>query len=214
MNAVTIDRLVKRVGPFTLAVEHLDIPAEGITGIAGHNGAGKSTLLGIVALLDRPDCGNISLFGEPAATGGARRLRQRREVSLLTQETVLFSCTVRENIACGLKLRGMGAKETERRVTAALEELALAPLADRRAAELSGGEARRVAFARAIVVPAKLYLFDEPATAADTQSGQLIEAAVARLAAAGSVVVFATHDGAQMERLAVRRITLENGRVI
>ena len=126
----------------------------------------------------------------------------------------MLSLTVRENVAYGLRLRGLPDEETERRIAAVLDELALTPLSDRRATELSGGEMRRVAFARAIAIPAKIYLFDEPTAGADERSAALIEAAVTRLVAAGNTVLFTTHDIAQTDRLAARPVRLEEGRPI
>lgn len=215
MNAIQLDHLKKRRGGFTLAIEQLSVPTGGIMGIAGHNGAGKSTLLSLMALLDPPDAGSIRLFGVPVeARNGRHFLAQRRDISLLLQETVLFSLTVRENIAYGLRLRRMAEAQIRRRVDAVMEELALTPLADRRATELSGGEAHRAAFARAIVLPAKLYLFDEPGTNADPASTRLMEAAISRLPANGATVIFSTLDERRIERLATDRITLENGRIV
>ena len=212
MNAVLLEGIVKRIGRFTLAIDRLAVPAGSITAVVGHNGAGKSTLLSLLALLDTPDSGTVSIFGA-AEKGGGKRLAQRRGISLLLQEAVMLSLSVRDNVAYGLRLRGMADDAVARRVAAVIEEMALTPLADRRATELSGGEARRVAFARAIAVPAKLYLFDEPATGADARSAELIEEAIRRLAREGNTLLFAAHDGMQREKLADRTVILEEGRI-
>ncbi len=215
MSAVIFQQVVKRRGSFTLTVPRLEIPEGSIFGIMGSNGAGKTTLLSLMGLLDIPDGGSVTLFGKEVAPNGRKRLLQRRRIGFLTQETVLFpSLSVEENITYGLRLRNVPSGEMHAAVERVSVLLHLSPILRKRRVEgLSGGEARRIAFARVMALPADLYLLDEPLAAVDRESGDLILTAIENLSRSGKTVVIVSHGEDRTVSLFSQGMVLEGGTV-
>ncbi len=215
MNAVVLRQVVKRRGAFVLTIPHLAIPQGSIFGVMGSNGAGKTTLLSLMGLLEVPEAGSISLFGAEVASNGGKRLIQRRRIGFLTQETVLFpSLSVEENLTYGLRIRGLSVRDQESRVREVGEMLQISSLMKKRRVEgLSGGEARRIAFARVLVLPVDLYLLDEPLAGVDRESGDLIMGAIAHLARLGKTVVIVSHGEDRTVSLFSQGGVLEGGGV-
>ncbi len=215
MTALLLRQIVRRCGSFTLIIPHLEVPRGAIFGIMGPNGAGKTTLLSLMGLLDLPEEGEMTLFGEKVSANKKKRLVQRRRIGFLTQETVLFpSRSVEENIAYGLQVRNFSSDEIRNAVGSVAEMLHLSPVMKKRTVEgLSGGEARRVAFARVMVLPADLYLLDEPLAGVDRESGDLIAAAVASLSSAGKTVGIVSHGEDRIVTLFTNGIVLEGGAI-
>lgn len=217
MSAVLeLDRLrVLRSGRTVLDVPSLVLGAGERVAVTGPVGAGKSTLLMAAAGLVRLDAGRVSLFGEPYHWGrppGALRLRRR--LALVAQDPCLFATTVRGNLLEGLKYRGMSRAERAARCDAWIDRLGLANLANRSAAELSGGEQRLVALGRALVLEPELLLLDEPTTHLDRALLPRVEHLLTRVSPAATTLVLATHDAAQANRLAGRVLILEAGRIV
>lgn len=136
--------------------------------IAGPNGSGKSTLLRLAALVERPTEGEVWLDGRRASPNRAFR----SGVTLVEQRPVLFRGTVRENLAYGLRVRGMAHAAANDRLEATARRLDLLPLLERRRSELSEGETQRVAVARALVLESEVLLLDEPVSSADRTATQ------------------------------------------
>lgn len=195
---------------FTLSVDHLELQEERIYILTGPNGAGKSTLLRVMALLAKPQRGKVSIGLEPRGPLS----RQRRLVSLVDQAPYLFHGTVEENLAYGLKLRGVDSEERNRRIGLTLSIVGLEGFESRKTAELSGGEVQRVALARALVFKPQLLLLDEPTANIDSDSLQAFEALISKLPRYGVTVVCSTHDLAQTERLSGEVLRIENGRLL
>jgi tungstate transport system ATP-binding protein len=196
----------------------LDIPALAVaTGetlaLIGPNGAGKSTLLLALSGIEVPAAGELRYRGEPVPAGAAA-LAYRRRVAMVFQEPLLFDTTVFENVAAGLRLRGLAREKIGRRVGENLERFRVGHLADRSARTLSGGEAQRTSLARAMAVAPEVLLLDEPFAALDPQSREaLIEDLSRTLRETGMTTVFATHDRAEAQRLADRVAVFEHGRL-
>lgn len=171
---------------------------EGIFTIMGKSGSGKTTLLNCLGGLDVPDTGRISCFGTDvtALSESKRSLFQREKLGFLFQSHNLFSyLTVFENIVFPLILNGHTKKVREKRVAGLLESLDLSLFATAMPHELSGGQAQRVAFARAIAHSPSLLLADEPTASLDTQTGiNLIQRMVAIAREHKSTIIVATHD--------------------
>jgi tungstate transport system ATP-binding protein len=181
--------------------------------LTGPNGSGKSTLLSLMALLMRPEHGKIWFAGQ-AVNWGAKQLRQlRRQVTLVHQAPYLFAGDVAGNVGFGLKVRQTGSREVQRAVSRALATVGMAGFEERNVRQLSGGEARRVALARALVLEPAVLLLDEPLANLDEESAAIIEHLVTGLPAQGTTVVMSTHDLAQAERMATDVIRLVDGRI-
>ncbi|MCL4441464.1 MAG: ATP-binding cassette domain-containing protein [Firmicutes bacterium] len=133
-----------------------------IHAVIGPSGAGKSTLLRVLNMLQKPTQGSVTYFGNPLPYNGANSLAARRSMSMVFQTPAMFSGNVYDNVALGLRLRDVKTKEVRAKVFQALETVGLTDLTKRSAATLSGGEAQRIALARALVVNPRVLLLDEP----------------------------------------------------
>jgi tungstate transport system ATP-binding protein len=205
---------VRRDGRAVLAIPALDLWPREVLAVVGPNGAGKSTLLQVMALLVAPDAGTVQFAGTPV---DARRnpVPVRRRLAVVFQEPLLFDTSVADNVASGLRLRGVPRAEARERGAAWLARLGIAHLAQRPARTLSGGEARRTSLARALVLEPELLLLDEPFGALDYASRQALLAELpALLAAAHTTTVLVTHDPTEAQALATRALALRAGRPI
>jgi len=119
--------------------------------LIGPTGVGKTTLLRLIGLLDLPASGRVRFDGNDVTESGRSRLEARRRLAFVMQKPVVFNTSVYENIAYGLKWRGMGKSDVHRKVSDVLDMIGLTKDKNRNARKLSGGEMQRVAIARAIV---------------------------------------------------------------
>ncbi len=190
----------------------LNVKAGQIVSLLGRNGAGKTTMLSIVAGLLRPDGGSVAIDGVDALT---RPADAAKLVGIAPQETGIYSVlTVRQNLEFFAELSGMSKADRSRRAEVVAEQLGLSALLERRAGKLSGGEARRLHTACALVHAPKLLMLDEPTVGADVATrAQLIEA-VKELAANGAAVVYTTHYLPEVEALDSRIVIIDGGRVL
>jgi molybdopterin-binding protein len=198
-----------RAGRRVLDVASLAIaPGESLA-IVGPNGAGKSTLLALLAGLEAPAHG-AARIGELPAT----RLEARRRIVLMPQDAPLLEGTVAANVERPLALRGVAARERRRRVGALLERMGLGALAGRNGKALSGGEARRVALARALVTEPEALLLDEPFNGVDDPARERLVAEIrAGVRAAGRTLVLVTQRRDEALRLATRLVVLWQGSI-
>ena len=211
---LALRNLEYRRGPqFSLSIDHLDFQPGCIYLLAGPNGAGKSTLMQLLGLLLPPDRGEIIVAGT-AVRGGSDRQRMRRQITLVEQSPFLFDGTVYDNLAFGLRLRNVRGDLQRRRIATALEAVGLQGFDHRRARALSGGETRRVALARAMVLRPKVLLLDEPTAGLDRESLPLFESCLATLPGTGVTVIISTHDVDQSRRLQGQILHLEAGRLV
>lgn len=199
-------------GRCVLDVERLVVQRGEILAVVGPSGAGKSTLLRLLNFLEPPDAGTIVFQGH-RLTRWPVPLHLRRQVTTVFQRPVLLSTTVANNVAYGLRLRGM--RDGRGQVQAMLERLRLADLAHTSAKKLSGGEAQRVALARALILHPAVLLLDEPTANLDPYNVGLIEDAVREMNQRdGTTVVWVTHNLFQARRLAHRVAFLLNGSLV
>ncbi len=206
LRDVTLEYGSRRV----LDIAALDLARGGVTALVGPNGAGKSTLLRILAFLLPPTRGAITFDGERIRYRESALAALRRRVTLVAQSPFVFHRSVRANVAYGLRARGV---RTEERTVAALAAVGLGDFADRPAWKLSGGEAQRVAVARALAIDPLVYLFDEPTANVDREHVAIIETVIAQLAAAGKTVILTTHDLDQAYRLSDNVLSVVTGHV-
>ena len=196
-----------------LDIEELTIAEGRLYTLTGANGAGKSTLLNILAFLSPPTSGEIFHAGKRVDWNHGSVEEHRRKVTLLHQSPYLFGGTVYDNVAFGLKARGIRGEAQQRRVDKALDGVGLQGFRDRKAQELSGGEAQRVAMARALALETDVLLLDEPLANIDRETAGLLETVIASLPARGTTVVMTTHDPDHPDRLNGESISLEGGKV-
>jgi tungstate transport system ATP-binding protein len=212
---LTVDNVSKQYGPReVLRVERLSFAAGRIHGVMGPSGAGKSTLLRLLNLLERPTAGRILYRGRDVYAYRPQLELQRR-MAMVFQKPVLFDGTVYENVAYGLRVRGARGPEAAGKVDDALRRVGLEPLRRARALTLSGGEAQRVAMARALVLEPDVLLLDEPTSNLDPNNVALLEGLIRGASGGnGTAVILVTHNVFQAQRLADRVIFLYEGRVV
>jgi ABC-type sugar transport systems, ATPase components len=166
-----LENVVTRIGAFTLGPVNLEVGDGEVALIFGPNGAGKSTLLKTILGLYRPERGRVLIDNIDVTTVPVNR----REVGYVPQSLALFDhMNARDNIEFGLKVRGVPKEERERAVKEVAERLHIEDLLDRRASELSWGQAQRVAIARAVITRPKVLLLDEPASGLDPWSADYL----------------------------------------
>ena len=196
-----------------LDIDTLIIQAGRLHVLTGPNGSGKSTLLAVLALLRKPDRGRMMCCGLPVNWSGKQLGRLRKKVTLLHQESYLFSGTVVANVGFGLKMRGVDQQEISRSEKHFLALVGMAGFEERDATTLSGGEARRVALARALACRPEVLLLDEPLTHVDQESSTIVENLIASQSRAGTTIVMASHDEHIEDRLPSSVIRLDQGRI-
>jgi putative spermidine/putrescine transport system ATP-binding protein len=177
----------------------------------GPSGSGKTTVLRMIAGFERPTGGSVILGGVDETSVPAFR----RDVSTVFQDYALFPhMTVGQNIAYGLKVRGVGGAERTRRVGEALEMVRLADLGSRKPGELSGGQRQRVALARALVTRPKVLLLDEPLGALDLKLREQMQLELKSIQReVGITFLFVTHDQDEALTLCDRLAVFNAGRI-
>jgi len=208
------DLQVIRGGSLILNVPSLVVSEGEILVLIGPNGAGKSTLLQTLSALAKPSRGEILFRGQRIGTD-IPVLQYRRRLAMVLQEPLLFDTTVYNNVASGLKIRGMKRDEVEPIVARALERFGIAHLRDRSARTLSGGEARRASIARAFATNPEVLLLDEPFSALDPIMREtLIEDLEHVLRETRITTIFVTHDRMEAHRLATRLGVMNTGEIL
>jgi molybdate transport system ATP-binding protein len=210
-------RVTTRRGGFTLDVDVAVEPGE-VVAVLGPNGSGKSTLLGTLAGLFAPESATVTLAERVLTdtTAGVTVPVHRRRVGLLSQQALLFPhLSARDNVAFGPRCAGRGRRAAAAVADRWLAEMGVAELADRRPAELSGGQAQRVAIARALAVEPDLLLLDEPFAALDVDAAPAVRAVLRRVVRdVGQTVLVVTHDVLDAVVLADRLVVLADGEVV
>ncbi|HTK89833.1 MAG TPA: ABC transporter ATP-binding protein [Verrucomicrobiae bacterium] len=193
----------------------LEVPARQFLAVAGPSGSGKSTLLGLIAGLDRPTAGTITVAGADLTRLDEDALARFRldTIGYIFQSFHLVpTLTAEENVAVPLELAGE--RDALTRARALLGELGLGERAEHYPVQLSGGEQQRVAVARAVARRPALLLADEPTGNLDSATGErIIELIVELNRSLGSTLVLVTHDAA-LAGHADRLVTLRDGRIV
>lgn len=194
-------------GATVLAGIDARIPGDGLTAIVGPSGSGKSTLLRLCNRMEVPSGGRVRFRGDDVA--GLDPLVLRRRVGMVFQQPTLFPGTVAENLEVAQP--GLATADA----AAALERAGLDPgFLGRTGDDLSGGEAQRACLARTLVTGPEVLLMDEPTSALDEGNTLVLERLGRELADAGVPVLWVTHDQAQVDRIADRRVELAEGRIV
>jgi len=200
---------------FQLRVDRMSLYRGKTYAVNGANGSGKSTLLRILALLTVPDRGSLLLEGRKFDAGDAAACRHyRRRVTLLMQHVYLFRGSVFENVASGLRFRGMANDEIRERAGRTLKSVGLKHFHHHSAQSLSGGEAQRVGLARALVTEPDVLLLDEPTASVDAAHVSQIEDILGEICRSRRMtVVLSTHQYDQAHRIADEVLRMQDGRL-
>jgi putative spermidine/putrescine transport system ATP-binding protein len=199
--SIRLERVTKRFPGGIVAVEGVDLTVEPgeFFSLLGPSGCGKTTTLRMIAGFEEPDEGRVVVGGRDLTFVPVHH----RDMGMVFQSYALFPHrTVTENVAFGLRMRGIPKTEMAERVASALAQVKLEGFEERRPAQLSGGQQQRVALARAIVIRPPVLLCDEPLGALDRKLRQAMQVELKALQRVlGVTLVFVTHD--QEEALAM-----------
>ncbi len=187
----------EQVPVYALREVSLQIHAADLLAIVGPSGSGKSTMLGLLGVLDRPTEGTVEVAGVDTGTldDAARSKLRGDSIGFVFQQFHLIPhLSALGNVATALLYRGLSRAECRERAMGALEQVGLAPRADHRPLQLSGGEQQRTAIARAIVTEPIMVLADEPTGALDSSNAAMVMEIFAGLESPERAVVLVTHD--------------------
>jgi putative ABC transport system ATP-binding protein len=203
-------------GPPALREVSLSVAPGEAVAILGPSGSGKSTLLNLIAGLDRPSTGTVTVEGvrvDRLSEAASARYRRARIGLVFQFFNLLDDLTVADNVMLPAQLAGMAHGPAHRRATQLLAALGVDRHASAYPGRLSGGERQRVAVARALMNRPALLLADEPTGALDTAAGEDVQRLLTELHADGQTMVLVTHDLALAETCATRTVQLLDGQV-
>ncbi|MCC7415984.1 MAG: ATP-binding cassette domain-containing protein [Acidobacteria bacterium] len=208
MTDVLLEKVeLARDGRAVLSIPSLHLRADRVTAILGPNGAGKTTLLRLIAGLERPTAGRITIAGSAPDP-------QQRRVAFAFQEPEYLRRSLRANLELGLRLGGVAAGAARARALAALEALGIGELAERRADRMSGGQRRRANLARALCLKRPIVLLDEPLAGLDGAAYmRLLDELPSLLSQFTATTVLVTHSRDEALRLAEDLVVIVDGRV-
>jgi putative ABC transport system ATP-binding protein len=215
---VSVGAVTKRYpgGQAALNEVSLDVRRGEAVAVMGPSGSGKSTLLNLIAGLDKPTSGTVTVAGQRVdalSETGLARFR-RRQIGMIFQFfNLLDDLTVADNVLLPAQLAGTTRRNARARCGELLAQLGIAQHRNAYPGRLSGGERQRVAIARALVNSPALLLADEPTGALDTATGAAIGQLLLELNAAGQTLILVTHSPDLAVRYAGRMIRLVDGRI-
>ncbi len=215
---IELDAVTRRYdeGPPALREVSLRVDRGEAVAILGPSGSGKSTLLNVVAGLDRPTSGTVTVAGiRVDKLGEAASARYRRaNIGLVFQFfNLLEDLTVTDNLLLPAQLAGVGRAAARKRAAELLDSLGIARHAAAYPGRLSGGERQRVAVARALMNRPALLLADEPTGALDSAAGAGVRELLTELHRQGQTIILVTHDLGLARECATRTVELVDGRV-
>lgn len=186
-----------------------------VLALIGPTGAGKTTLLRLFNSLELPSSGKIIIDGTDTSESPGARLEIRRKMAFVLQKPVVFNMSVYDNIAIGLKWRGLNKIEITEKTSNILELIGLADYGNRNARTLSGGETQRVAIARAVISEPEILLLDEPSANLDpVSSAKTEELLINIIDRYKATTIMATHDMSQGQRMADRVAVMLDGEIL
>ena len=206
---ITVENLTKTYKKTVLDIRHLEIERGSFWGIIGPNGSGKSTLMKIIAGLDQASTGQVRYDGHPISQS------VRASMTLVFQKPYLLRTSVYQNIAYPLQIRNIPQKEMRQRVEDTMEMLGIETLRDQRAWTLSGGEAQKVALARALVFRPQLLMLDEPTANIDPASILQLERQIKEYYKTFKpTILMVTHNVQQAKRICDKVAFMYQGKVL
>jgi putative ABC transport system ATP-binding protein len=216
-DVIALDGVTKtyQAGWPALADVSMTVAAGEVVAVMGPSGSGKSTLLNLIAGLDRPTAGTITVAGRRIDNLGESALARfrARHIGIIFQFfNLLEDLTVEDNVLLPAQLAGASRRQARARARELLERMGIEQHRNAYPARMSGGERQRIAIARALVNSPELLLADEPTGALDTATGRQIGRLLADLNAGGQTLVLVTHDPSLARRHAARIVQLVDGR--
>lgn len=210
---VKLKAITKAYGnKLVLDAVNLQIREGEILALLGPNGSGKTTILKILAFIENPTGGKVEFQGKNVNFKNTKKVRL--ESTLVFQKTTLFSTSVYNNIAYGLKIRKIPKELRDNKVKRALELVKLEGFEKLNAKKLSGGEQQRVAIARALVLETKLLLLDEPTANLDPKNAGILEEIIDTINRENkTTIVIATHNMFQAKKLPHRIALMDEGKI-
>src|SRR6478752_1092681 len=212
MSAIRLDRVVKSWGAVR-AVDGISLEAEegSLLVLLGPSGCGKSTTLRLIAGLEQPDSGTVTIAGADVTY----LTPAQRQIAMVFQSYALFPhLNVAENIIFGLRVRGVSRAERDSKLKRVADIVGLSQLLDRKPAQLSGGQRQRVALGRAIIAEARLCLMDEPLSNLDAKLRHEMRTEIRALQQRlGMTMVYVTHDQTEAMTMADRVVLMRDGHV-
>ena len=214
---ISFSQVTKRYpgGHEALTGVNLDIARGEMVFLTGHSGAGKSTLLKLIAAIERPTSGVVSVNGQNISRLPARAVPYlRRNIGLVFQDhKLLFDRNVIENVVLPMDIAGIERRESMKRARAVLDKVGLLKREKSQPITLSGGEQQRLCIARALVSRPALLLADEPTGNLDAGYAADIMAMFRDFHQVGTTLVISTHDDRAISALGGRIVHLDHGRV-
>ena len=212
MSGLTLNNVTKQFGTFTAVNDvSLTVPEGTFVCLLGPSGCGKTTLMRMIAGLDLPTGGSISLHGEDITQVPTHK----RNLGMVFQSLALFPhLTVGENIAYALRIRGTAKADQQKRVDELLAMIHLRGFSDRSVNKLSGGQRQRVAIARALAISPKLFLLDEPLSALDAKLREAMQVELRQLQQnLGITTIVVTHDQREAMTMADTVVVMNGGEI-
>ncbi|MEO7852244.1 MAG: ABC transporter ATP-binding protein, partial [Rubrivivax sp.] len=212
MASITIDRVSKSFASMAVLQDlSLHVPDGGFFTLLGPSGCGKTTLLRCIAGFHEPNSGRV-LFDDDDVTHVSTH---RRDIGMVFQDYALFpDKSAHDNVAYGLRARGVAKAEITERVVSALGKVGLSDLAQRYPAQMSGGQRQRVALARALVIRPRVLLMDEPLSNLDAKMRlQMRDVILDLVREAGITTVFVTHDQEEALAMSDRIAIMDRGSI-
>ena len=194
----------------------LSVFAGDFISIVGPSGSGKSTMLGLLGCLDVPSSGTITVGGDEITSmndAGRTEVRGRTIGFVFQQFHLIPHLDALGNVETALLYRGFSKSERHERAMDALSKVGLAPRADHRPVQLSGGEQQRVALARALVTEPRILLGDEPTGALDTRNAAMVMELFAELVSPERAIILVTHDLGVADTTD-RKVSMRDGKII
>ena len=210
MSGLKLEGVGKHFGSVVAVADvDLELPTGKLVCLLGPSGCGKTTLLRLIAGLEEPTTGRITLDGQDLTPVPAHK----RGFGMVFQSLALFPhLSVGENVAYALKIRGVAKDERRRRAEDLLELVRLPGVADRHISQLSGGQRQRVAIARALALDPKLFLLDEPLSALDAKLREAMQVELRMLQQRlGITTIVVTHDQREAMTMADLVVVMEHG---
>ncbi len=212
-KAIELKNLTLSYGKnWKLSIASMDIAPSSIVVLSGENGAGKSTLLRSIALLFKPKTGQITVFGKTAyLSEKSDRLIRKQFVTMVHQSPYLFRGTAKDNIMLGLK--SSGKIKDYSKAKSLLRLIEKEDIENKSIEQLSGGQKQKVALIRALIMPVKILIFDEPFESLDADSRTVFLKICKKISDSGRTVLISSHRTQEVAKIADVIYNLSDGTV-